>query len=178
MAGLDETQAEELLENIGELQAELEDLKLRIESVATGVAIDDYRDKTPKKFDLAEEVEKLLQPLIYSLKAVTQDSREIEELKQDLEEVRYRKKLAITATSNLTNLLRKAEDEVIKNSLEAILVTWQDELENINNDSEIISRQLDNKLQSKGSILTATGEMFADFLRVGVLILYSGLQPF
>ncbi len=165
LAGLDETKTEEFLENIDELQAELEDLELRIESVATGVAIDEYRNKTPKKFDLAEEIEKLLQPLIHSLKTVTQDSREIEELKQDLEEVRYRKKLAMTATSNLNNLLRKAEDKIVKNSLETILDNWQEELENINNDSEIISRQLDNKLQSKESILSATGEMFADFFK-------------
>ena len=165
LAGLDETQAEELLENIDELQAELEDLKLRIESVATGVAIEEYRNKTPKKFDLAKEVEKLLQPLIHSLKTVTQDSREIEELKQDLEQVRQRKKLAITATSNLNNLLLKADDEFVKNLLVSMLDTWQDELENISNDSEIISRQLDNKLQSKGSILATTGEMFADFFK-------------
>ncbi len=165
LAGLDETQAEEISKNIDELQAELAYLKLRIESVATGVAIDDYRDKTLKKFDLAQEIEKLLQPLIYSLKTVTQDSREIEELKQDLEQIRYRKKIAITATSNLNNLLRKAEDEIVKNSLESMLDTWQEEMENISNDSEIISRQLDNKLQSKGSILAATGEMFADFFK-------------
>lgn len=165
LAGLDETQTEEISENIDELQAELADLKLRIESVATGVAIDDYRDKTPKKFDLAQEIEKLLQPLIYSLKTVTQDSREIEELKQDLEQIKYRKRIAITATNNLNNLLRKAEDEVVKNSLGSMLDTWQEEMENVSNDSEIISRQLDDKLQSKGSILAATGEMFADFFK-------------
>lgn len=167
LAGLDETQAEEISENIDELQTELEYLKLRIESVATGVAIDDYRDKTPTKFDLAEEIEKLLQPLIYSLKTVTQDSREIEELKQDLEQIRHRKKIAITATSNLNSLLRKAEDEdeIVRNSLESMLGTWQEEMESIINDYEIISRQLDNKLQSKESILAATGEMLADFFK-------------
>jgi len=107
----------------------------------------------------------LLQPLIYSLKTVTQDSREIEELKQDLEQIKYRKRIAITATNNLNNLLRKAEDEVVKNSLGSMLDTWQEEMENVSNDSEIISRQLDDKLQSKGSILAATGEMFADFFK-------------
>jgi len=165
LAGLDETQAEEMSENIDELQAELEYLQLRIESVATGVAIDDYRDKTPKKFDLAEEIEKLLQPLIYSLKSVTQDSREIEELKQDLEQIKYRKRIAISATNNLNNLLHKAEDKAVKTKLEAILDTWQEEMKNVSNDSEIFSRQLDNKLQSKESIVTATGEMFADFFK-------------
>ena len=178
LVGLDETQAEELLENIDELQTELKDLELRIESVATGVAIDDYRNKTPTKFDLAEEVEKLLQPLIYSLNTVTQDSREIEELKQDLEQIRYRERIAITATNNLNILLRKAEDENVKNSLVSMLGAWQEELEEVSNDSEIISRQLGSKLQSQGSILTATGDMFTDFFKSRGVNLILGVSTF
>ena len=38
-----------------------------METLATGVDIEEYRNKIPAKFNLAEEIQKLLQPMIHSL---------------------------------------------------------------------------------------------------------------
>ncbi len=165
LVGHDKEKAEEAKQSIDGLQDELKELNMKLESVATGIAIKDYRSKVTKKFNLAEEAEKLLQPMIYSLNAITQDSREIEELKQDLEQARQQEKIAITATSNLKKLVSKAEDKAVKIKLEELLNTWQEEKESLSDDAEIISRQLDNKLQSKVSVLSSTGEMLTDFFK-------------
>ena len=158
-------QAKEKSKEISELQGERKELKLKMESLATGSDIEEYRNKVPAKFNFAEEIQKLLQPMVHSLNSVTQDSREIEELKQEIEKAEQRQKIAITATNNLNNLLSRAEEKSVKASLEIMLRDWKEELENINNDEEILSRQLEGKIQSKESTLSSVGEVFADFFK-------------
>ena len=158
-------EAKEKSSEISEVQSERKELRLKIESLATGADIRDYRNKVPAKFNFAEEIQKLLQPMIHSLNSVTQDSREIEELKQEIEKIKLRKEVAITATDNLTNLLNKAKEESVKDSLEAMLNDWKEELENIKNDEDILSHQLENKMQSKESTLSSVGEVFTDFFK-------------
>ncbi|TFH11816.1 MAG: mechanosensitive ion channel [Nitrosomonadales bacterium] len=157
--------AKVILDEIIELKRERKELKLKIESFATGVDIKEYRNKIPAKFNFAEEIEKLLQPMIHSLNSVTQDSREIEEFKQAIEKVKQRKEIAITATHNLNNLLIKANEKTVKALLGEMLDDWKAELKNINNDDNILSRQLENKLQSKVSVLSSVGEVFSDFFK-------------
>ena len=77
----EELEQEETVSSLEELQAELNDLQLDLESIATGISIKEYRGKEPEAFDLKKEVEKLLQPMIYALKSVTEDSRQIEHLR-------------------------------------------------------------------------------------------------
>jgi chromosome segregation ATPase len=130
-------EAKEKSSEISEVQNERKELRLKMESLATGADIKDYRNKVPAKFNFAEEIQKLLRPMVHSLNSVTQDSREIEELKQEIEEAKLRKEIAITATNNLTNLLNKAKEKSVEDSLGVMLSDWKEELENIKNDENI-----------------------------------------
>lgn len=158
-------EAKEISAEIAELKIKRKELKLKIESLATGADIEEYRNKAPAKFNFAGEIEKLLQPMIHSLNSVTQDSREIEELKQEIEKAKLRQEIAISATNNLKNLLNKAKEESVKDSLGVMLNNWKEELENINNDKEILSGQLESKMQSKEPMLSAVGEVFTGFFK-------------
>jgi len=158
-------EAKEKSSEISEVQNERKELRLKMESLATGADIKDYRNKVPAKFNFAEEIQKLLQPMVHSLNSVTQDSREIEELKQEIEEAKLRKEIAITATNNLTNLLNKAKDKSVEDSLGVMLSDWKEELENIKNDENILSQQLEAKTQLKESTLSSVGEVFTDFFK-------------
>ena len=158
-------EAKEKSSEISEVQSERKELRLKIESLATGADIKDYRNKISVKFNFAEEIQKLLQPMVHSLNSVTQDSREIEELKQEIEKVKQRQEIAITATNNLNNLLNKANEKSVKASLETLLNDWKEELESINNDEEILSHHLEDKIQSKESTLSSVGEVFTDFFK-------------
>ena len=158
-------EAKEVLVEVNELKNERKELKIKIESLATGADIEEYRNKVPTKFNFTEEIQKLLQPMIHSLNSVTQDSREIEEFKQEIEKVEKRQEIAISATNNLTNLLNKAKNESVRSTLEVMLRDWKEELENISNDKDILSHQLEGKIQSKESTLSSVGEVFADFFK-------------
>ncbi len=158
-------EAKEKSNEISGVQNERKELRLKIESLATGADVKDYRNKTPSKFNFTEEIQKLLQPMVHSLNSVTQDSREIEKLKQEIEKVKQRQEIATNAINNLDTLLGKAKEEFVRARLGIMLIDWREELENINNDKEILSNQLKAKVQSKESTLSSVGEVFTDFFK-------------
>lgn len=179
LSGLSGELAKEKINNISELEQELEKLELRIESVATGISVKEYRSKAPTKFVLAEEIEKLLQPIVYSLQSVTQDSREIEALKQDIAQTKQNKALATTAIHNLSYLLSKVSDKTVKAELNNVLNNWRKEMESISNDLDIFSHQLEEKLQSKEPVLSSTGAVLTDFFKNrGVSLILGALAFF
>ena len=158
-------EAKELEEEINDLKSKKKELNLKIETLSTGIDIKEYRNKIPVKFSFSEEIQKLLQPMIHSLNSVTQNSREIEELKQEIEKVEMRQEIANAATNNLNTLLENSKEKSVKDKLQIISNEWNDELESINNDKEILSSQLKNRLQTKTSPLSEIGEVFTDFFK-------------
>ncbi len=165
MNNLKGEEAKEISEEIDELKNKKKELKLKMETLATGVDIEEYRNKIPAKFNLAEEIQKLLQPMIHSLNSVTQDSREIEELKQEIGKVKQRQKISTAATNNLDVLSGRVKEESVKVRLGEMLNDWNEELESINNDESILSRKLEARIQSKESTLSLVGEVFTDFFK-------------
>ncbi len=175
---LNEDQAKEKINNLNALEDEIKALAIKTESVATGISIEDYRNNTPDEFVLAEELEKLLQPIVYSLRAITQDSREIEELKQELESLAQKKEIAVAAQNNISYLLSHTEEQLVIDRLGALQKAWQEEIDNITNDYEILTYQLEKKQQSKVPVLTSTGEMLSDFFKNRGINLVLGVLAF
>ncbi len=171
-------QAKEKIKSINALEKEIEALELKIESVATNVAVKDYRNIEPRKFVLAEEIEKLLQPIVYSLQSVTQDSREIEALKQNIEKTKQNRELATTAVNSLNRLLSKTNDKVVKTELNTALDNRKKELEGLNNDYDIFTNQLEEKQQSKEPVLSSTGAVLTDFFKNRGVNLILGILTF
>lgn len=170
--------AKQKIKSVNELEKELEELELKLESVATGISVKAYRNTEPNKFVLAEEMEKLLQPLVYSMQSITQDSKEIETLKQNIENAEQKRELATEAIDNLNHLLTKVSDKTVKAALKSTLADWQKELENISNDHAIFTHQLEDKLQSKEPILSSTGALLTDFFKNRGVSLLLGATSF
>ncbi len=161
-----------------ELKSELELIETDLETVATGVDIGAYRKVEPESFNLNEEFERLIQPMIYALNSITSDSREIEQLKQDLESVEDKKSVASKAIKRLDLLLTNADDENLKAALQKMHENWQLELENGEGDQKIIKHRLKTRLEAKGSFLTSTRDVFSDFFKNRGLNLLLGLVAF
>ncbi len=174
----EELEQEETAKSLEELQTELDDLQLDLESIATGISIKEYRGKEPESFDLKLEVEKLLQPMIYALKSVTEDSRQIEHLRQSHEQVQQRSEVAIKAVANLELLINKTEDPDLKPILDTMLAAWLKEKESLENEDQVISHQLQSKLDSKDSMLSSTGEAFTGFFKSRGVNFILGLLAF
>ncbi|MFK8069113.1 MAG: hypothetical protein AB8D52_12825 [Gammaproteobacteria bacterium] len=169
---------EEKEQSYQELQAELKLIKIDLESVATGVDIGTYRKIEPETFNLNQEFERLIQPMIYALNSMTTDSREIEQLKQDLESIDDKKSVASKAINRLDLLLEKESDENLKIALEKMRENWQLEFENNEGDQKIVKHRLKTKLESKGSFIASTRDVFSDFFKNRGLNLLLGFVAF
>ena len=74
----DDVELEPLNLALEEAREDLRKQQLNLESIATGIPVAEYRNAEPQEYDLQSEVVNLLQPLVYALKSVTRDSRQIE----------------------------------------------------------------------------------------------------
>jgi hypothetical protein len=158
-------EADALEETLESAKQELKQLRVNLESIATGIAVKDYRASKPQSFDLQGELVKLLQPLVYALNSATRDSRHIEALRQGIEQGDKRMVMARLATANLRRLSTRNENEKLAKQLESILEDWDREIETLTDQNQIFEQQLQSTLDAKASFLTLTGEAFTGFLR-------------
>ncbi len=179
---------EKKAESLEEMEADLEKLKFKLESIATTVSVKDYRNKDPEKFELQKEFENLLQPMLYSLKTMTQDSRQIESFRQTIEKIEHKKEETDIAVVSLDRLLKYTEDQKLSKSnknrvelkkiLKKMLRRWKKEQESLENELSTLGSQLQAVLDSKEPIFSSTGELFTDFFRSRGVNLLLGLAAF
>ncbi len=174
----DDVEKEKIANSLAEMEAEIEGLQLKSESIATGVSVEEYRGNEQEKFELQKEMENLLQPMVYALKSITQDSRQIEHLRQNIQIVDKRQEVAVTAIENLQKLIPNTEDTELNTKLEEMLTHWQEEQESLVDEHSILSQQLQLRLESKESLITSTGEIFSGFFKSRGVNFFLGLLTF
>lgn len=174
----DKTDKEKLEESLKKLEADFDEIQVKLESIATGVAVNNYHEEEPEKFDLQKEFEYLIQPMIYALNSITQDSRQIEFLRQSIEAVEQRLEITTTATENLQKIIPKTGNKELKTKLEGMLDQWNEEHESLQDESSILHQQLQIKLDSKESLLSSTGEIFSGFFKSRGVNFILGLLTF
>ena len=174
-----EIKQEEKIESVEEMQADLDALQFKLESIATGVSVEEHRDKGPEKFELQKELENLLQPMIYTLKTVTQDSRRIEQYRQSIEKISRKRDITDTAVANLQRLSEYTENPALHKVLVTMLDRWRKEQASLEDEYSTLDSQLRVALNSKESFLSSTGELFTGFFRSrGVNILFGMIAFF
>ena len=97
---------EELEALIESLDGEIKDIEDQVHSVATGVNESDYIVDNDVPVDLQSEVEQLFKPMIALLKSATEDSRQIEGLRNELSDVNRQREMANIAINSLTSIPR------------------------------------------------------------------------
>ncbi|MDA0822871.1 MAG: hypothetical protein O3C28_10650 [Proteobacteria bacterium] len=159
------TEADALQETLESAKQDLKQLRVNFESIATGIAVKDYRASKPESFDLQGELVKLAQPLVYALNSATRDSRDIETLRQLIEQSNKRIRTAQLAIANLRRLMARNVNEGLTKQLKRMLEDWERELETLTDQNQIYEQQLQSTLDAKASFLTSTGEAFTGFVR-------------
>lgn len=162
-SSMSEDEKKEQQAALEKLQLQLEELQSDYESVATGIAVRDYQKAKDQKFDLKSEVENLIQPMVYALKSLTADSRQIEHYKQQIEQLKIKQKDAKLALKNLSTLTAATPDGDLKTSLTTYLTSWQEEKARLDSERKVLDYQLKRKLESKESLISSTSSIFSGF---------------
>jgi len=181
-----ETEREVIGKEIQALNAQLAPLRSDFDGVAAGIDLEAYSEGDETAVNLGAEMEDFLRPIVTQLKEVTERPREIDELKKKIAYQTTRKDLAASALDHVSKLLSSATDPALISDLEAVQKTWQQRLEQAENNLNIAEFQLDSKRSEGGSVFRSLSSATADFFRtrgrnlllalVGFVMVLSGLR--
>ncbi len=172
-----EISADELTELIDGLSNEIAEIESQVHAVATGVNEEDYQvDDVP--VDLKAEIEQLFKPMVAMLKSATEDSRQIEGLRNDLSEINRQQEMATAALDSIKKIPAGQANEALVSQLGEYQSRWQERLDVANDRAKATEQQLQTKLDSRETPGLAAGKSFGRFVKERFISLLLGVGMF
>ena len=178
LRGATKSAADEREARIAEINDELDKLSRQIGAVATGVSEEEYGVSANAAFDLNAEAQALLEPFIAMLRDATENARQIERLRRDLNEAKRRKGLADRALATLKPMRDLADDPDLIETLEQRRAQWEARANAEADLSAALKQQLDDRLSDRGATQTAAGEAASSFVKDRGISLLLGIAAF
>lgn len=148
------------------LRSQLEAARDKLTSIATGFDVAQL-DARPEPFDLRNEIESLLEPLVRQLKDATEAPREIERLKTRKETLERRRDLISAGAARLDALLAALgdTDQELRRSLSALKGEWEAKRNATLADLRVATFELENKIKARESVFESTGSLVKNFFQ-------------
>ncbi|MEQ1861370.1 MAG: hypothetical protein ABMA13_15715 [Chthoniobacteraceae bacterium] len=150
---------------IDALREKIDGLRLDFASLAAGRNWRTVSAPVSEKFDMAQEVEQLLRPILREMRGLTANPREIESLRSMVNDHRRREVEVKAAIDHLAALVESLPEGDLKPRLLALRGDWDMQFEQIRNDLEVAQFQLAEKLASQRTVLGTFREFTASFFR-------------
>lgn len=151
-------------EEIRSLTSRRDELRADFETIATGIAPSEFDQGVPTKFELRNEIDKLIRPLVEELNDLTAKPREIEQLRSDLAGWRRRADIARRALENLGALPSRGGPG-LSAELAATRTRWEERLELSSNRIRAIEYQLEQAEATQPSVYESIRDAFRSFFR-------------
>ena len=151
--------------NIDDLATRLAQLELDFRAVATGIDLDAFQAGAASDLKWQQQVQDLLQPLLAEMRQVTSESREMEILRNIVASLESRQALAMRATANVSDLLKRSDNPQLTTSLNQELATWKAYLAETQGQLEATRYQLEERLAASPSVFNRISQAFARFFR-------------
>jgi len=178
LRGATKSKAEERAARIAEINDDLSELNRQIGAVATGVSDEEYGIEADAKFDLNAEAQALVEPFIAMLRDATENARQIERLRRDLNEAKRRKALADRALATLKPMRDIAEAPDLIETLDQRRALWEGRANAESDLAGALKQQLDDRLSDRGATQTAAGEAASSFVKDRGISLLLGIGAF
>lgn len=155
---------ETINEEIRSLSIRRDELRGDFETIATGIAPPEFDQGLPTKFDLRQEVDKLIRPLVEELNDLTAKPREIEQLRSDLSNWKRRGDVARRALENLAAIPSRGGPD-LSQELVATRTRWEERLELSSNRARAIEYQLEQAESTQPGLYESVRDAFRSFFR-------------
>lgn len=160
-----ETEKEEIAEELQGQIAQRDQLRLDLETVATGVDLEAYQQNGSAPSDIASEFQDFLRPIVGELKDLTSKPREIEGLRTDVAQAKRQIERAEHAVANIDDLLGVAEDESVLEKLRLLRSEWTAKRDQAQNDLNVAEFKLTEAEDNRTSLFASAREAMAAFFR-------------
>ena len=161
-----------LAEKRDKLIRKIENLYLKFEAAVTGgVRISDYDKKEEKKpFDWQSEVLEIFKPMIAELKQLTEELRAIEKLEDEIAVIEEHISVAQKAIDQIQLAKQAVQDPISQNQLVKVEKEWSARQDELTNQLQLLTFQLDEKLNPPEDTLSAGDKLNAFFTGRGLTI--------
>lgn len=174
----DDHPREDLTRDLDRQRRELSDLMRNFNEFALGIDVGAFMGEEPQPFDLQQELEKLLQPIVGELQKATAASREIEALRERYERMANQAEIASNAVANVDTLLAADPPEALRTSLNDLRQEWQNRYQAISTQAEGLRMQLEGRLATRKSLVENTRAGLQTFFRTRGLNVFMGVLAF
>ncbi len=150
---------------IAQIKASLEKRREEFETIASGGELEIAVPTSDRPFDLREEIQEIVRPLIEELKNVTKRPREIESLRRRIDNLEKTLQKVRDAVASVEGLMASTEDPKLKGQLEDAHGRWQEKEKEIEREIKSLQYQLDQKTASKQSVVKTLQESAGHFFK-------------
>ncbi|SLM31222.1 conserved membrane hypothetical protein [Desulfamplus magnetovallimortis] len=169
-----EEKKQRITDEMNEIITRLDSRENEFKTIAVGIQPQGDISKPLKIVDLKEEIQEIFRPFIEELKDITSHPREIEKLRKEI--AFYEKHLAAVqqGISNTSVLIKEASDNKVKKRLAEIEKQLHEKEKDVQRHITQSQYQLDQKIESKKSIVKVLQGAGDDFFKTrGINLLLS-----
>lgn len=156
----------------------LDEVLRNFQEFALGIDLAAYHGEAPKPFNLQEELEKLIRPILSELKKATAPSRELEALRERSDQMMEQSRVASNAVANVDRLLAAKAPDPLRAELTALRSEWSDRERAAFTQAEGLRLQLEARLSARRSLLESTRSGLQNFFRTRGLNMLLGALAF
>lgn len=157
-----EEQKKSIADKINQVTNQKDDLINDFEKITTGVDPSSMSEEPKKSFDIKEEIQDLLTPIIQELKNITKTPRAIEKLRREVQFYTSRLETIEKSLGNIRTLLKGAESPDVKQKLEQMEKQWSNRERQVQNQLTVANYQLQEKTKNKTTLI----ESSRNFIRI------------
>ena len=146
-------------------QQKLKEQQYYLEQIATGnVDLSLFEQPVEEEFSWNRELKEVLKPILYELKKLTERPRQIEHLRGRQASLRTRLTVADAAIKEITTLRAAADSNDLQSTLDNLLKEWRNRQHDMENELQLVTFQLNEKLDNSGSKSTAIANALKTFV--------------
>jgi small-conductance mechanosensitive channel len=165
-AALAQARSEGKTDEVKRLTTVIEDAEAEFAKLTARVDVKHYQGGTKAKFDLQQEIEEILRPLMRLLSDATEGPRELAELRAELERVTAKKRIAEKAKANVLRVRDAlAPDSPARAEAERELEErWDPELKRLGSEMLVLNASITQLEEGRESIWETVGDNTRDFV--------------
>ncbi len=160
-----EAERSSLYEDLQALREKRRKLINDFSSVATGIELTEFENSEGHRFDLAKELNELLEPIVRELKDVTEQPRVIEELRNAVRTEERRLATANEALSKIQEIEPSIQVDATRARLMALQEEWEGRASDARNRLSVLRHQLDDMEAKQQSVFDAGTSALTAFFR-------------
>ncbi len=155
----------ELKMELKDAEDRLSDARFNLFNVATDVDLSEFQAVEPQPFSLQGSFEDLMQPIIEELRRATEETRQVQQLRDRYDVAKERASIVQAALQSLETAIVATKNEAVKAELLSLQKQWNNRNEDLKNEINVLAYQIKTVESQRRSIIGETRNLVSRFFQ-------------